>query len=71
MKTLNEKQVKILSIVATIAAVCMYFACIAQIQANLAGQKGIRFNHLPPHQLHIVGDLWLDETAARLPRCHR
>ena len=40
MKTLNEKQVKILSIVATIAAVCMYFAYIAQIQANLAGHKG-------------------------------
>ena len=40
MKTLSEKQVKILSMVATVAAVCMYFAYIAQIQANLAGQKG-------------------------------
>ena len=37
MKTLSEKQVKILSVVATVAAVCMYFAYIAQIQANLVG----------------------------------
>lgn len=56
MKTLNEKQVKILSIVATIAAVCMYFAYIAQIQANLAGQKG---SPIQPPAAAINCTLWV------------
>ena len=33
---MNEKQIRILSVVATITAVCMYVAYIPQIQANLA-----------------------------------
>lgn len=37
---MNEKQIRILSVVATITAVCMYVAYIPQIQANLAGHKG-------------------------------
>ena len=37
---MNEKSIKILSVVATITAVCMYVAYIPQIQANLAGAKG-------------------------------
>lgn len=40
MKTLSDKQVRLLSIVATLMAVGMYVAYIPQIQLNLAGQKG-------------------------------
>lgn len=38
--TLSDKQIRILSIVATAAAVSMYVSYIPQIQMNLAGQKG-------------------------------
>ena len=37
---LTEKQMRILSIAATIMAVGMYVSYISQIQANLAGNKG-------------------------------
>lgn len=37
---LTEKQINIVSIVATIMAVSMYVSYIPQIQANLAGHKG-------------------------------
>ncbi len=36
----TDKQIRILSIVATMMAVGMYVAYIPQIQMNLAGQKG-------------------------------
>ena len=38
--TLSDKQVRILSIIATCIAVGMYVAYIPQIQMNLNGQKG-------------------------------
>jgi len=37
---MNEKQIRILATVATIASICMYTSYIFQIQANLAGHKG-------------------------------
>lgn len=40
MKILSDKQVRILSIAATLMAVGMYVAYIPQIQMNLSGQKG-------------------------------
>ena len=36
---MNEKQIRILATVATIASICMYTSYIFQIQANLAGHK--------------------------------
>ena len=34
---MHDKHIRILAIVATIAAICMYTSYIFQIQANLAG----------------------------------
>ena len=39
---MNEKQIRILATVATIASICMYTSYIFQIQANLAGHKTTR-----------------------------
>ncbi|SNW06977.1 Uncharacterised protein [Eikenella corrodens] len=37
---MNEKQIRILAVVATVMAVGMYVAYIPQIANNLAGHKG-------------------------------
>lgn len=37
---MHEKHIRILAVVATFAAICMYASYIFQIQANLAGHKG-------------------------------
>jgi integral membrane protein len=37
---MNEKHIRILATVATIAAVCMYASYGFQIQSHLAGHKG-------------------------------
>lgn len=54
--TLTDKQVRILSIIATAAAVCMYVSYIPQIQMNLAGQKG---TWLQPLAAAINCTLWV------------
>ena len=36
---MHDKHIRILAIVATIAAICMYTSYIFQIQENLAGHK--------------------------------
>lgn len=56
--TLSDKQIRILSIVATLMAVGMYVAYIPQIQMNLAGQKGSPLQPLVAAiNVHPVGNL--------------
>jgi len=62
---MTEKQMRILSVVATLAAVGMYVSYIPQIQNNLAGNPGSPSQ--PPHQLHIMVCLRLFERKTRLP----
>lgn len=68
---MNEKSIKILSVVATITAVCMYVAYIPQIQANLAGAKGSPWQ---PLAAAVNCTLWvaygLLKKTARPARCH-
>jgi len=55
---MTEKQMRILSVVATLTAVGMYVSYIPQIQNNLAGNP--RLAAATPrrrHQLHIMGCL--------------
>lgn len=54
--TLNDKQVRILSVIATLTAVSMYVAYIPQIQLNLSGQKG---SSLQPLVAMINCTLWV------------
>lgn len=56
MKILSDKQVRILSIAATLMAVGMYVAYIPQIQMNLSGQKGV---WLQPLVAAINCTLWV------------
>ena len=53
---MNEKQIRILATVATIASICMYTSYIFQIQANLAGHKG---NPIQPLCAAINCTLWV------------
>ena len=53
---MNEKQIRILGILASIMAVGMYVAYIPQIQANLAGHKG---TPIQPLVACINGLLWV------------
>ena len=53
---MTEKQMRILSVVATLAAVGMYVSYIPQIQNNLAGNPGSPVaTPRRRHQLHING----------------
>ena len=66
---MTEKQMRVLSVVATLTAVGMYVSYIPQIQNNLAGNPGSPLQ--PPRrrlQLHIMGYLRLSERKTRLPR---
>ena len=69
---MNEKSIKILSVVATITAVCMYVAYIPQIQANLAGAKGSPWQPLAA-AVHAVGGIRHVFKTAQLAdyRCQR
>lgn len=51
-----EKQIRILAVAATVAAVCMYASYVFQIQNNLAGNKG---NPIQPLCAAINCTLWL------------
>ena len=62
---MNEKQIRILSVVATITAVCMYVAYIPQIQANLAGHKGSPWQ---PLAAAINCTLWVAYGLFKKPR---
>ena len=53
---MNEKQIRILATIATIASICMYTSYIFQIQANLAGHKG---NPIQPLCAAINCTLWV------------
>lgn len=53
---LTEKQIKIVSIIATMMSVGMYVSYIPQIQANLAGHKG---TPLQPLVAAINCTLWV------------
>ena len=53
---MTEKQMKVLSVVATLTAVGMYVSYIPQIQMNLAGQKG---SALQPLVAAINCTLWV------------
>lgn len=53
---MTEKQIRILSIVATMMAVGMYVSYIPQIQLNLAGQKG---TFIQPFIAAINCTLWV------------
>jgi len=54
-KTMTEKQMRILSVVATLTAVGMYVSYIPQIQNNLAGNPG---SPLQPPVAAINCTLW-------------
>lgn len=56
MIKLSEKQFKILSVIATIAAICMYVSYIPQIEMNLNGQKG---SAIQPLAAAINCTLWV------------
>ncbi|MCP1660762.1 SWEET family sugar transporter [Neisseria perflava] len=56
MLTLTDTQVRILSVIATTAAVCMYVSYIPQIQMNLSGQKG---TWLQPLAAAVNCTLWV------------
>lgn len=53
---MTEKQIHILAVVATIAAVCMYVSYVFQTQNNLAGNKG---NPIQPLCAAINCTLWV------------
>lgn len=53
---MTEKQIRILSIVATAMSIVMYVSYIFQIQANLAGHKG---NPANPLAAAINCTLWV------------
>jgi integral membrane protein len=63
--TLSDKQIRILSIVATLMAVGMYVAYIPQIQMNLAGQKG---SPLQPLIAAINCTLWVTYALGKKNR---
>ena len=65
---MTEKQMSILSVVATLTAVGMYVFYIPQIQNNLAGPQIAAATPRRRHQLHIMGCLRLFERKTRLPR---
>lgn len=62
---MSEKQIRILSIVATFTAILMYVAYIPQIQANLIGQKG---NPIQPLCAAINCTLWVIYGLFKKPR---
>ena len=66
---MTEKQMRILSVVATLTAVGMYVSYIPQIQNNLAGNPG---SPLQPLVAAINCTLWVAygffERKTRLPR---
>ena len=53
---MHDKHIRILAIVATIAAICMYTSYIFQIQENLAGHKA---NPIQPLCAAINCTLWV------------
>lgn len=53
---MNEKHIRILTTVATIAAVCMYASYSFQIQSHLTGHKG---NPIQPLCAAINCTLWV------------
>ena len=62
---MNEKQIRILGILASIMAVGMYVAYIPQIQANLAGHKG---TPIQPLVACINCTLWVFYGLFKKPR---
>ena len=62
---MHDKHIRILAVVATIAAICMYTSYIFQIQANLAGRKG---DPIQPLCAAINCTLWVVYGLFKTPR---
>lgn len=62
---MNEKQIRILAVVATVMAVGMYVAYIPQIANNLAGHKG---SPIQPLVAAINCTLWTTYGLFKTPR---
>jgi len=62
---MHDKHIRILAIVATIAAICMYTSYIFQIQENLAGHKA---NPIQPLCAAINCTLWVVYGLFKTPR---
>ena len=62
---MNDKHIRILAIVATIAAICMYTSYIFQIQENLAGHKA---SPIQPLCAAINCTLWVVYGLFKMPR---
>ena len=60
-----EKQIRILSIIATFTAVAMYVSYIPQIQLNLSGQKG---SAIQPFCAAVNCTLWVIYGLFKKPR---
>jgi len=63
--SMNEKHIRILAVVATIAAICMYTSYIFQIQENLAGHKA---SPVQPLCAAINCTLWVVYGLFKTPR---
>ena len=62
---MHDKHIRILAIVATIAAICMYTSYIFQIQENLAGHKA---SPIQPLCAAINCTLWVVYGLFKMPR---
>ena len=62
---MNEKQIRILAVVATVMAVGMYVAYIPQIANNLAGHKG---SPIQPLVAAVNCTLWVLYGLFKKPR---
>ncbi|WP_314065326.1 SemiSWEET family transporter [Cardiobacterium hominis] len=62
---MHDKHIRILAIVATIAAICMYTSYIFQIQENLAGHKA---SPIQPLCAAINCTLWVVYGLFKTPR---
>lgn len=60
-----EKQIRILSVIATFAVVAMYVSYIPQIQLNLSGQKG---SAIQPFCAAVNCTLWVIYGLFKKPR---
>ena len=65
---MTEKQMRILSVVATLTAVGMYVSYIPQIQQPCRQPRLTTATPRRRHQLHIMGCLRLFKRKTRLPR---
>ena len=63
---MHDKHIRILAIVATIAAICMYTSYIFQIQENLAGHKA---SPIQPLCAAINCTLWVVDCSKRRAIC--